>query len=261
MTGSASGNAKRLFVVVPAFNEADRIGETIAALLRQRDNDFRLIVVDNGSGDGTAQVARSAMVRHGIDGEVVVEPVRGIGAAVGAGFARAVEQGATHLLRTDADALPRPGWVAAARRAFDDGAEMLCGRVVPRRDENPSITERFLYPAAVRFAALAGTWVNRSRPGRRYRTRFRLTHGPSIGITASLWLQLPPPVVGDLSWVAEDVEMLNQARLLTRRIRRVETMTAEVSLRRLRDYGPLRLLLWHWDRKWIPSDERRIHVR
>lgn len=250
-----------LWIVIPAYNEAARIGDTIAALGRQRDRDFRLIVVDNASEDDTASVARAAFVRDGIEGEVLFEPRRGIGAAVGAGFARAVDLGATHLLRTDADALPRPGWVAAARKAFDGGAEMLCGRVVPRLDEDPSFAERFVYPAAVRVSALAGRWVQRSRSGRRYKTRFRLTHGPSIGITVSLWRRLPPSAGGGLDVLAEDVEMLNEARLLTDAIRRVETMTVEASLRRLRAYGPRRLLLWHWDRKWVPDDESRVHVR
>ena len=48
-----------LWVVVPAWNEECGIGATMAALADQRDRDFTLVVVDNGSTDGTAAVERA----------------------------------------------------------------------------------------------------------------------------------------------------------------------------------------------------------
>ena len=49
-------------VLIPAFNEADRIGETVAALLpmKLKYTDFEIIVVDDGSSDDTLRVAREA---------------------------------------------------------------------------------------------------------------------------------------------------------------------------------------------------------
>ena len=58
----AGAGAPRLSVVVPAYNEADRLGATLAAI-RGALNDMgfagehELIVVDDGSSDGTAAVA------------------------------------------------------------------------------------------------------------------------------------------------------------------------------------------------------------
>ncbi len=66
-------------VVLPALNEAD----AIAAVLDGLPADFDAIVVDNGSDDGTADVARAGGAR------VVVEPRRGFGAACFAGLAAA----------------------------------------------------------------------------------------------------------------------------------------------------------------------------
>lgn len=83
-----SSHAARLSIVIPAFNEAGRIGQTLADLLARVGAfapDCEIRVVDDGSSDGTAgiveRVARS-------DGRVVLqrEPHRGKGAAVRAGL-------------------------------------------------------------------------------------------------------------------------------------------------------------------------------
>ena len=53
-------------VVIPAYNEADRIGATVAAAAKLGDADV-IVVVDDGSRDGTARVARHAgasVLRH-----------------------------------------------------------------------------------------------------------------------------------------------------------------------------------------------------
>jgi glycosyltransferase involved in cell wall biosynthesis len=80
-------------VVVPAYNEADKIGGAIRSVPGFVDH---IIVVDDGSADSTAAVARRAGRRGG--GrivEVIVHPRnRGVGAAVATGYARAITLGA-----------------------------------------------------------------------------------------------------------------------------------------------------------------------
>jgi glycosyltransferase involved in cell wall biosynthesis len=76
-----TSDARAIVAIIPALNEAGAIGAVVRALPRELVS--RVIVVDNGSSDGTAAVARSA------GAEVVHEPRRGYGYACMAGIAAA----------------------------------------------------------------------------------------------------------------------------------------------------------------------------
>jgi glycosyltransferase involved in cell wall biosynthesis len=84
-------------VVIPAFNEADKIAGTIRSVPGFVDH---VIVVDDGSRDATAAIARRAARRLSRRGggrqvEVLVHAQnRGVGAAIGTGYARALALGA-----------------------------------------------------------------------------------------------------------------------------------------------------------------------
>jgi glycosyltransferase involved in cell wall biosynthesis len=74
-------------VVIPAFNEAHRIGDTLATVLdylRSENPQSELIVVDDGSTDSTAAVVREAFAQSGGISTRLIEhsPNRGKGAAV-----------------------------------------------------------------------------------------------------------------------------------------------------------------------------------
>jgi len=99
----AAANAGAMFrgrvvaVVVPACNEADKIAGTIRSVPGFVDH---LIVVDDGSTDATAAIARRSARRAAGRGggrqvEVLVHPEnRGVGAAIATGYARALTLGA-----------------------------------------------------------------------------------------------------------------------------------------------------------------------
>ncbi|MES1210247.1 MAG: glycosyltransferase family 2 protein, partial [Pseudomonadota bacterium] len=81
-------------VVMPAFNEADKIGSALRSIPDLVDD---ILVVDDGSGDMTAGAARDALERLRRPGrfEVLVHvPNRGVGAAIATGYARALDLGA-----------------------------------------------------------------------------------------------------------------------------------------------------------------------
>jgi glycosyltransferase involved in cell wall biosynthesis len=60
--------SKTILVVIPAHNESTVIGQVLANIPREvRSMRVRVVVVDDGSGDGTADVARlggATVIRH-----------------------------------------------------------------------------------------------------------------------------------------------------------------------------------------------------
>ena len=96
-------------VVIPCLNDAEMLERCLRALEGQSRPADEIVVVDNGSTDDSAEVAR----RHGV--RVVEEPIRGIPQATSAGFDAARGE---LLLRLDADSVPPHDWIARIERAF-----------------------------------------------------------------------------------------------------------------------------------------------
>ncbi|AEV82881.1 glycosyl transferase [Actinoplanes sp. SE50] len=249
---------RTLAVIVPAYNESTSIRATLAALAAQTDRDFTLVVVDNASTDDTVAVVRAFPTPFPV--EIVTEPERGAGTAADTGFRHAIANGATLLSRTDADCRPAADWVATARRHLTAGADLVCGRSTPRRDEQPTLAERYVFPAAVRAAALYGRYRKAHRQAG-FRTPYVLIHGHNLALTADLYQRCGGTAREALEAGSEDVTLLNRARRHTSRIVRAEDLVVEASLRRLRAWGARRTLLWYWDRRWRPDTTAEVHVR
>jgi glycosyltransferase involved in cell wall biosynthesis len=96
-------------VVIPALDDAVMLRQVLAALAAGTRRPDEVVVVDNGSVDDTAAVARAAGAR------VVPEPVRGILPATATGFDAA--EGDV-LARLDADSVPPADWLARVEVAF-----------------------------------------------------------------------------------------------------------------------------------------------
>jgi glycosyltransferase involved in cell wall biosynthesis len=99
--------ARMISVVIPAYNEAQVIGQTLTSLTEQTfTGSFEVIVVDNNSTDNTAQVAKQFVDKLNL--KVITEKKQGRGAARAAGFAAAKGD---IICSTDADTLLPPNWL------------------------------------------------------------------------------------------------------------------------------------------------------
>ena len=118
---------RRLSLVLPAFREVDRIGPTLerirhelGPLVGDRREELEVVVVDDGSDDGTAEAAEAA----GADRVVRMERNSGKGAAVRAGVRAAT--GST-IAFTDADLAYGPAQVAELLVLVEAGYDMVVG--------------------------------------------------------------------------------------------------------------------------------------
>ena len=70
---------KSLSIVIPAYNESNRIGgslESILAFIKDSDRRTEVIVVDDGSGDNTVEVVESFIAVRHLDSHRRVTPGR-----------------------------------------------------------------------------------------------------------------------------------------------------------------------------------------
>ena len=113
--------ARRVSVVIPCLNEAGNIEQCVRAAWAALDaNDIsgEVIVADNGSTDGSAELARAA------GAGVVHEPRRGYGSAYLAGFAAARGD---YIVMADADLTYDFAEIPRFVKELDDGAQLVMG--------------------------------------------------------------------------------------------------------------------------------------
>lgn len=108
-------------VIMPAWNEAAVIEATLADL-REHGPDCVVLVVDDGSVDDTAAIARRA-------GAVVLQlPFNmGVGGAMRAGFTFAQRMGFTQAVQLDADGQHNPADIPRLLTKLDAGADIVIG--------------------------------------------------------------------------------------------------------------------------------------
>ena len=114
-------------IVVPTFNEADNLPLLAERLFALRVPNMRLIVVDDNSPDGTADVARSLSEKYDNRLDLIERQSKsGLGTAYKVGFRHAIEQGAEYVLQMDADLSHSPEYVPEFLKALQD-ADVVVG--------------------------------------------------------------------------------------------------------------------------------------
>lgn len=165
--GTALSAAPRIVAVIPARNEADVVGKSIASLVRQRyPGEFHIVLVDDDSTDGTADAARAAAPT---DRLTVVRaaalPAGWTGKlwAVSEGVRQAASLAPDYYLLTDADIVHPPENLTAlaARSAAGDYDLVSYMATLQCR----TTAERALIPAFVFFFFLLypPAWIRNPR--------------------------------------------------------------------------------------------------
>jgi glycosyltransferase involved in cell wall biosynthesis len=118
---AAATSAPRISVVIPCLNEAGNIEQCVSAarrVLEENGIDGEVIVADNGSEDGSGDLARTA------GATVVEEPIRGYGSAYLAGFAAARGD---YIVMIDADLTYDFEEIPNFVKQLDEGADLVMG--------------------------------------------------------------------------------------------------------------------------------------
>jgi glycosyltransferase involved in cell wall biosynthesis len=112
----------RFSVIVPTFQRRDTVLRTVSALEQQSERDFEVIVVDDGSSDGSAEALRTLDVSFPL--RVIEQPNQGAAAARNAG----VEASSGELVAfLDDDMRADPALLAEHDRSHGEGADMVMG--------------------------------------------------------------------------------------------------------------------------------------
>lgn len=125
----------RVYLVMPTYNEAENIERTVRAVAETLDieipGEYRLLVVDDNSPDGTGEIAdRLAQALDAV--EVLHRTAKnGLGQAYVAGFTRALEAGAELVVEMDADFSHDPRHLPELLAGAADADLVLGSRYVP----------------------------------------------------------------------------------------------------------------------------------
>jgi hypothetical protein len=126
--GSEALNTPRVSVIVPVRDRRPLLRAAMEGLRAQTFNDFEIVVVDDGSSDGSGDEARSFGAR--------VVRTEGVG-AVAARIAGIGEATGDILAFTDSDCVPAAEWLERGVATIDKGADIVVGETRTARSVRP----------------------------------------------------------------------------------------------------------------------------
>jgi glycosyltransferase involved in cell wall biosynthesis len=131
---TTGGPATGLSIFFPAYNDSGTIASLVITALRTARTltpDHEVIVVNDGSKDGTAEILAELASIYPQVRIVTHETNRGYGGALRSGFASATRE---LIFYTDGDAQYDPAEMAALWRRFDDSVDLVNGYKISRSD-------------------------------------------------------------------------------------------------------------------------------
>ncbi len=168
-------------VIIPTFNEKDNVEAIIRAVV-QLQQGFHVLIIDDGSPDGTAQIVKSLFPQF--PGQLFIEERRGklgLGTAYIHGFRWALNKGYTYIFEMDADFSHDPKDLDRLYSACVDGAGVAVG-------------SRY-----VKNGAVANWPAN----------RIFLSRGASLYTRMITWMPVKDPTAGFVCYRREVLENIN----------------------------------------------------
>jgi glycosyltransferase involved in cell wall biosynthesis len=171
-------------VIVTTYNREDALGAVLAALARQHDRGFEVIVADDGSGPATAELVAGWRSRVGVPLSHVWQADRGFRAAEIRNRA-ILAAGGDYCVFLDGDCLVRPDYVRAHRRLAEPGWFVTGNRVLL----SPGLTARLLSQDVRLQSWSAAQWLRCRAAGgvNRLSALFRLPLGPLRKLHPRSW--------------------------------------------------------------------------
>lgn len=129
MTGTSPTTTVRSdsLVIIPTYNEKENVAAIIAAVL-DLPVAFDILIIDDNSPDGTADIVKGLIAKHPQRLHIVERKGKlGLGTAYIAGFKWALEHGYEYICEMDADFSHAPTDLPKLRQACKDGANVAIG--------------------------------------------------------------------------------------------------------------------------------------
>ena len=124
------------WLILPTYNEAENVEAIVSAagavLAGASADGHHVLIVDDGSPDGTGEIANRLAAEHAWVSVLHRSEKNGIGPAYLAGFRHALDRGAGYLMEMDSDFSHDPADLARLLAAVHEGADLALGsRYVP----------------------------------------------------------------------------------------------------------------------------------
>lgn len=114
-------------VIIPTYNEKENIEAIIEAVF-SLPQAFDILIVDDGSPDGTASIVKSIQQKYPDNLHMLHRSGKqGLGTAYIAGFEHALQKGYAYILEMDADFSHDPKDLVSLRKACEDGKDVAIG--------------------------------------------------------------------------------------------------------------------------------------
>ena len=127
-TGASKNKTMERLVIIPTYNEKENIEAIIRAVM-QLPLEFHILIIDDGSPDGTAGIVKGLQQKEFKDKLFLVERAgkQGLGTAYICGFKWAIEHKYDYVFEMDADFSHNPDDLARLHDACANGADLAVG--------------------------------------------------------------------------------------------------------------------------------------